>query len=378
MGMQKKTCATVLAVLILLPFTASAASIRAGERPTVSASERIVGDIYMGGANVTSSGAVFGDEIAAGGNILINSAVSQDLMLAGGSITVLGNVGESLRVAGGNIVISGAVKRDVAAAGGQVQISGSGIGGDVIWAGGTITIDAPVAGDLHLRGGEVLLNAPVKGDVFFTGGKLTLGSSAVIQGNLSYSTPEKATMQDGAVVRGKVTYEATPKPVPSPAAFVAFLSIAFILHSLMVLACALVVGLVFNSYARQLVSQALSQPLLELGRGFATLAMLPVASVLLFVTVIGVPLGVLGVLGFLGALVYSTIIAPIVLGSLLNKWFTKSVSYEVSWQTILLGAVVYVLLGLIPFVGWIAKLALVFLSIGAATKIKWDVMKAWR
>ena len=84
------------------------------------------------------------------------------------------------------------------------------------------------------------LNAPVGGTVEFMGDKLTLGSGAVISGDLIYTSPKKATMEEGAVVRGETTYtESKDTRSISKTGLAALLSLAFFGMFLTQFACAL-------------------------------------------------------------------------------------------------------------------------------------------
>ena len=378
--MNKKIWAGAALIALCLPALVLAAEVRTGEQPSLASSERINDDFYIAGGNVSSAGTISGDLIAAGGNVLINSAVSQDVIAAGGSVTILGTVGDDIRVGGGNITISSTVVGDVVAAGGQTQISGPGIGGDVLWGGGTIRIEAPVAGDLKLGGGDVYINAPIKGNVQFMGDKLTLGSAAVIQGNLTYTSPNAAVLETGAVVRGETKYEKQESKAGgvAKAGLATFLTLALLTKFLMTLACALVLGLIFQKYAIAMVRGAVAGPLLELGRGFAVLVITPVASIILLITVLGIPLGILGLIAFVAMCIFASIAAPIVLGSVVHKWTMKPSDYQVTWLTILIGAVLYSILGWIPIIGWLAKFALMLITLGTMMKLKWDVAKNWR
>ena len=371
---------SVLSVALLMPLIAAASDVRVGQQPSLTANEKITSNVYLAGGSVSSSATVPGDEVVAGGSVLVNGPISQDLLAAGGNVTILSPVGGDVRVAGGNLTIVGAVKGDVAAVGGQTQISGTGVGGDVLWAGGTLRVDAPVNGTLHLRGGNVTINAPVKGDIDFNGGTLTLGNAAVVEGNLVYTADKQADIQTGAVVRGKTTFEPR-KNVPEAAKvgiLVGLLSFALFVKFLMTLISALVLGLVFRRYALTVVENAAARPLAELGRGFATLILLPVASVILLVTVVGLPIGILGLIGFVALMIVASILSAIVLGSIVHRLIWKPHSYEVSWRTILLGAILYFILGLIPFVGWLAKFVLILITLGAIAKVKQEVVREWR
>lgn len=376
--MTKKMAAlAALGVLFLTPMTAGAAIIKTGDQPSTAASERLTDDVYLAGGNVNSAGAITGDLIAVGGTVVVSGAVSQDLMVGGGNVTVLGAVGDDVRVGGGTVVLNGRIAGDLIVGGGQVTVAGPGIGGDVLGGVGMVRIDAPVAGDVTLGGGEVYINAPIQGSVKFTGEKLTLGASAVISGSLTYKSPKEVIIEDGASVRGETVYTPMESKAGGKKAVAGILSLIFLGKMIAVLACALVVGLIFNRYAREVVANAGEQPLLELGRGFLALVAVPVASIILLVTVLGIPLGLFGLAAFVGMMILTSIVAPIVLGSVAYRYFTKR-DYEVTWLTILIGVVAYSILGLIPFVGWIATFAVFLITLGSMIRIKWHGAKNWR
>lgn len=373
--------ASLFVALSLIPVCASAATMRAGEQPNVPASERIGDDLYMAGGNVSSSGALMGDLVVVGGNILINSAVAQDVAAGGGSITILGTVGDDVRVVGGNIIIGGGVKGDVVAAGGQTQISGSGVGGDVVWAGGSLSIDAPVVGNLKLAGDEAAIYSTIHGNVEFHGSKLTLGKGAVIDGNLTYESPKAAVMEDGAVVRGATEYKPQEvKEFKEKAAkgVLAILSFLVLGKFLSMLAFALALGLGFHRYSTTLVRNAFADPLSEAGRGLVVLIVLPVVSVLLLCTLIGIPFGILGLLSFAALMLVASSLVAILLGSLVHAWVYKPAEYHVTWKTILAGVALSMVLAVVPVVGGFALFFLFLLALGSSTKIKWSAAKEWR
>lgn len=375
--MTKKISA-VLAAALLIPAAALAAELRAGEQPSLSASETINDDFYIAGGSVSSAGAVRGDLAAIGGSVLIRSSTSADAAAGGGNVTVLGAVGDDLRVGGGDVLVGGKVGGDVIAGGGQVQLTGDGIGGDVVWGGGALRVDAPVAGDMTLRGGDVFLDSTVGGNVNFKGERLTLGRNAAIQGNLTYSSPKEATLEEGAVVRGETAYTKAERRGVSKEAAAGIVSAFFIGKFLSVLILALLFGALFKRYANALVERVAQRPLLELGRGFVTLIVLPVASVLLFFTLLGIPLGLFGLLAFAALLVFVSIAAPIVLGSIVHQWVFKPQMREVTWKTTLLGVALYSVVRLVPIIGWLAAFALILMTLGAVVKMKWNIMQEWR
>lgn len=369
----------VLTALVLVPAVGFAAELRGGNEATVGKLEVINNDLYMAGGSVTSSGTIQGGLTAAGGTILVTGGVSNDVNAVGGTLTLLGNVGGSVRAAGGNVTFGGAVQNDIVAAGGMVQITGGQVGRDVVVTGGTLRIDSPVTGNIRFMGGQLYIDAPVGGNVQADAGKVTLGSAAIISGNLNYKATQRAVMESGARVSGAVTY--TPKAYSGNAlksALLAFFTLFALAKFLMLLAGALIFGLYFRRFTTLVMKQAFAEPLAEIGRGLVVLIVLPVVSVLLLITVVGVPLGALGLLGYAGMLIVSGLVAPILLGTQLDKGFKRRSQRELSWKTITLGAVVYFFLLFIPFLGWAVQCGFFLLALGAVTKIKWSELLEWR
>ena len=365
--------------LVFLPLVSFAAEFRAGNQPSFSAEETVVGDLYMAGGNVTVGGSARGDLVVAGGSLLLNGPVSADLIAGGGNITILGDVGDDVRGAGGNIVIQGKVGGDVVLGGGQINLAGPSIAGDVALGGGSIRIDSPVTGSVKIGGGDVYINAPIGGNLNIQAEKITLGPKAIIAGDFSYSSSNEATLEEGAVVRGKTTFtEFKGVDDIGKIGFIALLSLGLVTKFFLALVGAFALTLIFRRFSETLVRTAAARPFFEMGRGFIFLIMAPIASVILLFTVIGVPLGLLGLIAFVGSLLFVSIATPVVLGSMVYRFVFKGVDYEISWKTIFLGAALYALLGLIPIIGWLLKFAIILLTLGAALNIKWRALEDWR
>lgn len=377
--MNKKYWYAVGLVGLILPVSALAAEFRIGEQSAIAPSEKITGDMYIAGGSVTSAGTVAGDLVVGGGTVVVSGDVGTDILAGGGNVTILSNVGDDLRVGGGNIVVQGSVGGDLVAGGGNVIVGGTGIKGDLVVGAGTLRLDAPVGGNIKYGGSNILINSTVDGNVDITADKVTLGSGAVINGNLKYKAKKELTMIDGAVVKGEVTYE--PKVARDSgvrvAALVALLSLFVLGKFLALLASALVVGLVFRKYSRDLVEKAVTKPLAEIVRGIVTIIVLPVASVVIMMTAVGIPLGILGLITFGMLMLFAWMVAPIVLGSVVYRYFSKG-EIDVTWQTILTGAFLYSVLGLIPLIGWFMQCVLMLLTIGVIVALEWQIYRDWR
>ncbi len=364
--------------LIAVPVAVSALELRTGDAPMHAQGQVIADDLYMFGGSVTSAGTVRGDLVAGGGTILVSGPVSGDIAIGGGNITILSDIGDDARIAGGTIVFQGAVRGDVLIGGGQVTLGGN-VGGDILGGVGTITINAPVNGDIQLSGGDVRINSTVGGNLDIKADKVTLGPNARVLGDFKYSSPKAATIEEGARISGETAYTQTKdKKEGTRNAVLAVLSIWLLVKVLMVFVAALIIGYFLKRFSSEVVHRAAGNWLSQLGRGLVFVIVTPILSIILLFTVIGIPFGVLGLLAFIAMLVFGSIITPIVVGSVLYKWMFKTQGYEISWKTILLGVLVYNIVGLIPFVGWLATAIAFLIAIGASMSIKTEEIKKWR
>jgi hypothetical protein len=103
----------------------------------------------------------------------------------------------------------------------------------------------------------------------------------------------------------------------------------------------------------------------SLGMGVLFFIIVPVAAIVLFVTLIGVPLGLLLVFGYIILILLATVITSVVGANWINNRYEKNWNF---WRLVFTGFGLFVLLKLItftPFVGWLIILLMVCMAFGA-------------
>lgn len=363
-------------IVAVLPVAVSAAEVRAGEQAAIAQGETIEHNAYLAGGSLVSSGTIGGDLVAAGGTLVVNGPVGADLLAAGGNLSILGNVAGDLRAAGGTIAITGNVAGDLVAAGGNITAAGSKIGGDALLAGGSIRLTAPVSGSVYIRGGQVVIDAPITGHVDVRAQSLTLGSHAAITGDLTYEAPKAATMQDGASVKGKTTFTPVVNVSEGPAAAFALFSVWILASLAALMLTALLFRALFRRYVVEAGNAVVARPWHKLGMGFIVFAVTPPAIFVLCLTVVGIPLGVVVGLGYAALLVVSWMFTPVILGAFIETWW-RSHAPQGQWQFIVLGAIAYVVVGLIPVLGGIFKFVAILMALGTIIEKKWEIASEW-
>ncbi len=345
-------------ILAVAPMMASAATFQAEQNYSLGSSAAVNDNLYAAGADVNVAGKVTGDLFTAGANVGVSGSIGQDALAVGGTVSASGPVAGNLRVAGGNILISSAVGGETLAAGGSVNYSGS------------------TAKNAYLYGGKVYINGTVDGNLEAAGKEVTLGPSAVISGNFSYSSPAEAVIEKGAVVKGETNFTKTEVGQEASHMFWQFVTFSAVLKFLAIILGALIALYAFRRGSTAVAEKASSDFWREAGRGFVIMAVLSVFAVVCFISLIGAPLGILAI--FLCGVVFlsSIFLSPLVFARLCMKHIFKKADYEMNWWMVILSVLVLALIALIPIAGWIFTVLLFLASYGTLATYLYGKLKA--
>lgn len=364
-------------IALSLAFSASAAAVKTGEKYDLGAGESVKENLYVGSGNINISGDVLGDLMAGGGNIMITGRNSRDVLLAGGSISVLGPVSDDLRLLGGDIIVGKNVGGDLLAVGGSIQLlSGAIVNGEMMAAGGMITVDGTVAGDFTAIGGELAINGKVYGNVRIKNvEKLTIGSGAVIGGNLEYASANDAVVAAGSKIGGEIVRSPAPDWARTESGrkwmragdggLFDALGLTFDIMKLAAyLAAALLLVRYFGGYAQASAERIRANFWPEALRGFLVIAVIPVLMLAMAITIIGFLPAVLAGLLFAGLWILAKLISSIFLGAWLFGRFSMDKLFAVNWKSAVLGTFCFLILKEIPIFGWIPAGLLMLAALG--------------
>ena len=356
----------VVLATVLLAVPVSAAELRGLESVTIASGEVIDDDLYVAGNSITIDGTVNGDLWAAGGTLTINGTVNGDVVAAVGTLNIDGEVGQSVRVVAGEVNIGGDIGDDLLFGGGDLTISSTAtIGGDLLFAAGKVRIDGVIYGYIRGAGDEVTLADGVGGDVQIGVDELTVTSSAFIQGNLAYTSENEAVIQSGAQIGGTITHNIPKMGWPFKESILSTV-LGRLLGFLMILAIGVIIVLVAPRRMALMADTIRNKPWWSLGWGAIVLFATPVAAAVVCITIIGIPLGLIG-LALWGIAIYlSQIPIALFIGRWILGYFNKTDSRAVMVGTLALGLAILCLLRMIPYAGFVIGLAAVLFGLGAA------------
>lgn len=332
------------------------------------------GNLYSAGGSVAVVENASNDIVAAAGHLVISGNAGNELLAAGGSIMISGTAGGDARIAGGNIILSGEIGGEAVFAGGSIHLlPRSFIKHDLIAAAGDFTVEGTIQGETRIIGNEVLINGTISRDAEIKADRLIIGKNAVIKGNLRYQAPREARVEQGAVISGKTTYTQTGFEPPRET-FIRILWVFWVVKVIAGMTAALVMYFSLKDKISELTTVALNRFGRETLTGFIVLIVVPAAILLLFMSVIGSALGLISLFLYIAVIFLSGVLGSLVFTRLLTGYLFRNQA-SLAWPLILLGVLMYQVIGLVPLLGWIIKFVFFLSALGALSRLVYLRMK---
>ncbi len=354
----------LLALFVVIPASSAlAADLRSGDTIVIASGDVINDDLYIAARKIVINGTVNGDVLCVG-DTTVNGKINGSITAIGASVIINGEVTQAVRIAGGSIDIGAIIGKDVMVAGENIQIANTSIvGRDLVFAASKIRVDALIENSIKGYSTRVDLSNGVGGDVDVGVNNLLVESTANINGNLVYSSKNEATILSGARIGGTITHNMpeVKKPIIPLGVNVWFRVIAF----LMTLVTGGLIILLVPKRASAVAVSIKNRPWLSLGWGALILVATPIAVLITFITIVGIPIGLIGTVTYIIAIYLSQIAVGLFLGYWILGYFSKVESRGILLGAFALGLIILTLIQLIPYIGPIFVLATIIFGLGA-------------
>jgi cytoskeletal protein CcmA (bactofilin family) len=357
--------AALLAVAVALPSTGHALEIRrSDDAVTVAANETIDDTLLAMGQNVTIDGTVNGDLLAFGREVTVRGNVTGNLITGAQSVAIEGTVGGSvLGGAQGLSLATARIGRDFYGFGNTVEIAEDvNVAGNAIGFAESIDVEGRVGIDFKGFANRVTLGGAVEGDVDGYGSTIRLLPTARVGGNVTgyVDSVGDLSVADGATVGGSVDEQLVEREHRRNR----YLTFGYYLGQIVRLAGAFLTGWLLLWLFPVLRDASLPDPTAVLRSGVLGLAAavtLPVAAVILCVTIIGIPLGLLTFLiGAVGLYFSKAVIAQLIGRGVLRN----STSPPHFAAALFVGLVIVIVAINLPWIGGFANLVLTLVGFG--------------
>lgn len=335
-GSRRRVAVALALVALLSPLATGLATAQSVQGPS--------------GSVVVDEGETVDSVETAAATVVVYGTVEGDLSGAAGSIRIAetGRVGGNVRAAAGTVVVEGAVDGDVEVGAGSFELTETGrIGGSLDVGAGSVSVDGAVDGDVRAAADSVVLgpNADVGGEFRYDAETFTESPDATVAGGV-VEDPSLGD-DDGAGIGGAGDF--LPSWVGPAYGVAANLALGAVLL------------LAFPRFSRGVGERVGRGPLVSGGVGLLALVVTPIALALLAVTIVGIPLALVGIGAYVVALWVGSVYGRYALGS----WVLDRLGRPNRWAALLLGVVGVALIGLGPWVGGIVDLLVLLLGLGA-------------
>ncbi|MBP7660940.1 MAG: hypothetical protein KA778_13115 [Burkholderiaceae bacterium] len=340
-------------------------------------------NVYRAGRTVRSGDPLEGDFHAAGSRVVVDAQVQGDALMLGGTVEVRAPVGGDLRTLAGKVLVDGQIGGDAVIGGVEISLERqSRVSGDALIAGRSVDIRGTVGGELTVYAQQISIAGPVSGKVRLVAEEIELLAGARIDGALSYTSPNELKQAPGVVVAGQITRIAREKPGEDDRAArdrngVAGMSwglLGSVLWSMGLFAFGAAMLSAFPGFTMAAADRAASEPLAAFGLGLALTVTTPVAAGLAILTIVGIPLG---------AAVLAVYPVLILVGYLTGVWSVAARTRRLlgarspGSRPVLLGwlagaLVVLLLVGVVPFLGWMIAAWVTLAGLGGMAMTLWQ------
>ncbi|MFD1565287.1 cell shape determination protein CcmA [Haloarchaeobius amylolyticus] len=300
-----------------------------------------------GGTVVVEEGETVDDLQAVGGTVIVRGTVTGDVSAAGGDVRIeeSGQVDGNLEGGAGSVTIAGTVDGDVETGAGSVRVTETGVVGGAFTAGaGTVVIDGTLEDDAEI-GAETI----------------RLGETASIAGDLRYDGDlEGNTDAVAGDIEEDPSLGVDVAPTIQPFATWLFAAYAFAVN--LVLGAILLA--LFPRFSGRVASSVATGPLRTGLVGLGVFVGVPILLIALAITVIGIPLSIIGILIFALLLWIGAVYGLFAVAS----WVLSLVGLGNRWLALIVGLLVGAALSRVPIVGGVFNLLVLLLGLGAIAR----------
>jgi cytoskeletal protein CcmA (bactofilin family) len=345
---------------VALPSPATAADTEHGHpNYTLAAGQEVKTDLIVAADRTVIDGDVDGDLISWSRTVTVNGHVKGDILGGGELVTVNGTVDGNVRATCQTLAITGTVGKNLMAWAGNFNLDRKGkIGGTATVGGEDVDLDGHVGGDLLAFFKTLDLNGSIGGNVRTQGRSLTIGSGAEITGTTKFKGPNPPDVAPGAKLGGPVEFTRHERGPDRT-------SPRYYWHQALRWGAGFVFGLVLLLIAPGFfydVANACKKVGPASGLGVLFLLALPVAAILVCVTIVGIPVG-LTALFLYGIAIYST---QVFVGDWLGERILGAgVGFGPTLGRLALGLAIIRILRLIPYLGALVAAVVVIWGLGA-------------
>lgn len=317
------------------------------ENISLPSSEWIENDLYLCDEDIVIEGIVDGNVFAIGNTVTVKAEIGGDLFVIADNFTLDG----------------GYIYSSIFGLANDMKING--IACDIYAIANNFTLEENgyIHRDLKLTSQNVSINGLVRKNAYLSAENITFSELAntYIYGNLTYSSNAEITIPENAVT-GSVTYNKSEgETAPSTASKIVSILISVGLLLLNTFIVTILAIWLAPNFIKKVSNMGIGKTLIALPIGLVTLIAIPVISIVVLFTVIGIPLSFALLAIYFLLIAFATAFASMAISGLILKKSKSKVKFVLF---ALVSTIIIWALSLIPFVGGIVEFLILILGLG--------------
>ena len=309
---------------------------------------------------VTFEDTVNGDSAIAGNLVDIIGNIDGIGFIAGQKVNVNGNL-EYGFLAGQNVNINGQISKNIYAAGETITLSkDANIGKDLFLAGNSINLNGNIQRNINIYASTVTIKkgTTINGNITIEASNIKVEDGASIKGTLKYNEDAKNDISDNSSIGKTTTYE-----IAKNEGFNTSEILSSILNMVVVFLSITIIIPKTLDKTNEIYEKKNNNYIKNIGIGFLILICVPLISLILLASNIGVYLGLILVALYAIAIYLSFIIAGYILGNLILVKLMKLNTNK--YLSGIIGIILLKILMVIPVLSTI--ICLIAITLGLAT-----------
>ena len=369
-------------VLLGAPFAAGAENSLRRFGASIEINDDAMTGLMAGGAEVKVKGHSSGRVVVFGADVQVDAEIADGLYAAGADVRIGGTTKGDSGVFGGHVSVSSTIDGTLTAVGSKIEIAKDAkIGGAASLVGAKVAFAGQTQGRLSIEASDVEFAGTAKGPLRIEAPHIHIANGAVIEGDADFFSIADPEIDAGAKITGHITKHSLSE-VSAARAFAAAGPMAYFIPGLFLLGSAMMAGLMFlwlgRGGAEGAIDELIDSPTASGLWGLAALVLLPIAALILSLTIIGAPVGALAMLAMPLLLLLGYACAGLGLG----EWFFNRMgeprSAGLRALHLLAGLLCLGAIGLIPWAGPVLLAIATLCGLGALLRTLHDRMRAVR
>ncbi len=344
---MKKKLITSFVLMLILITTVVPLVYAEGDDPGVS-------DLFLTGNNIDVNYPVKGDLYAAGNYVNILDNITGDLLVAGNMVTVESSVGQNIRAGGNFVSLNNIESRNITVVGQSIRLNEINVNN--LYAFGQMITFSGNAHDVYLNGYSVTIDGNISGTSEVYANNVVIKESANITGTLNIHSKNEITY-DGHVDKQNITYTktfldnnyeydyTTEEPTTPMFSFSRFIG-KFIRNLATLFVTSLLIMLIFPKATTLSIENLKQNTFKPVLLGLVLAAATPVLIILVIITIVGIPLGIVAGLIFALLIIITKSFATLALAKIAFPKMNPFLS-------LLIAATIFVIISYIPIVNFL-------------------------